>query len=1146
MKLTGLFLLALVALSAFAAAADPPAWEIADAQECLQFNLYETARLARTQEPVVIPGSEVISRTRLRPLAVSSLRLFGPQGEVALQVDERDGGDTWAERPNGQLDPNDEIVFLANVSPNSVSSYRLYYGGPPPVTPPEYATDLQTALVPTERFATDRCDAFLGNSRFVVGVRSANPADARRRELGASSNDCEGSLTSLRVRGVELVDRYVPLVWTRFQAASLPPWEGLRLVAGPVRVTAVAYKPLTGVYRHSPGEWSVTWNDYAQVEGRLHRSFTIYADSPLIDLRDEISAREVGDNFTINYRFALRPPVAEGEVWERTRTIYLPEGEGARALRHGDPPQQVNAGWLGVADTRTGLGLAVYYEPETAYQAVWNLFYPWEPHWTPGTPAWERALTFFHLGTYNREVLAQNRGAMAFRLLVLNGENPEGAILDQMRVNQQPLAATLAWAPPWQKGTPPPAVVAPGDSSAETLATLEDTLAGVRTRFAKFPGLLNTPTTTALAEFQTQLAQIRALRGSDPASLYDRSARAAKLAETLRQWTGSLTLRRLELFEQDPPAYARGFTGYVEDTLVKVRPEGPITAKPARQATAELARDEYEGFQVVLVPGAKPVTGVTVEVSDLIGPQGARLRASHIRRYRVGFVSPVREGVAQVGEDWPDPLIPLPGCPDLPPDTLFPPEEQAQGLLDPDRLAPFWFTVHAPAQAPAGTYTGALSFRAPTGVLEVSLSVEVFDFSLPRQWSLRADTWFNMGEGFPEYYGSWCSPEELTPLVRFMDTYRVTSQLSWLQMASLVEVSLEQDGSYAFDFSQLKPFYEICLANGNWFSANLSCYPGWGGHFAGVFGRRTKVLDKRTGETSLFPEQPLSQEAVMETELWKAFWPAYERFLQENGWLDRCYLENCDEPPYGAANIDAPENLYLRKFHSALRELAPGLRLFNYGMDPSPRYHQWAEEYVDAWGPNLSLLEESKEYLAEQTRQGKPFVAYICGPGKRTLDRHVPGVLINEPAVDLRIMPWMVYKYGGAGVLYYSSNSWVGGALQYVEKVPEQRWPAKRWNLGTAFGLGWFTYPAPRMKAVYPSARLENLRDGLEDYEYLAELERRLPRASGAQREQAQALLNLEPLVKNVLVWSQDPRDLRARRAAIARALESLDRGAGR
>ena len=77
------------------------------------------------------------------------------------------------------------------------------------------------------------------------------------------------------------------------------------------------------------------------------------------------------------------------------------------------------------------------------------------------------------------------------------------------------------------------------------------------------------------------------------------------------------------------------------------------------------------------------------------------------------------------------------------------------------------------------------------------------------------------------------------------------------------------------------------------------------------------------------------------------------------------------------------------------------------------------------------------------------------------------------------------------------------------------------------------------------SIRWEMLRDGIEDYEYLALLARLLDaRASGlthAERRRYRALLEVpETIARDMTTFTKDPRPIEDRRHEIARAIEAL------
>ncbi len=143
------------------------------------------------------------------------------------------------------------------------------------------------------------------------------------------------------------------------------------------------------------------------------------------------------------------------------------------------------------------------------------------------------------------------------------------------------------------------------------------------------------------------------------------------------------------------------------------------------------------------------------------------------------------------------------------------------------------------------------------------------------------------------------------------------------------------------------------------------------------------------------------------------------------------------------------------------------------------------------------------------------------------------------------------YKYKVAGINYWCINrEWT------TNQDAEEKWPKAKWkpyflNINTGMrdlknGDGNLVYPGPDGR-IYPSLRLENLRDGIEDYEYLALLERRLARFRAANPHEVGRIAKCEALLavpRNVAVaindYSSDPRNLVQFREDVARAIEGL------
>jgi hypothetical protein len=112
---------------------------------------------------------------------------------------------------------------------------------------------------------------------------------------------------------------------------------------------------------------------------------------------------------------------------------------------------------------------------------------------------------------------------------------------------------------------------------------------------------------------------------------------------------------------------------------------------------------------------------------------------------------------------------------------------------------------------------------------------------------------------------------------------------------------------------------------------------------------------------------------------------------------------------------------------------------------------------------------------------------YFCGiPIRAGMERPLadsPKMLIDRDSVEHRVVYWMAFYYGIRGMFTFAGNYWPPG---------NEKWPAEPFRpvskmhypyAGLHNGDGYIVYPGPR-----PSIRLKNIRDGAEDYWYLAKV----------------------------------------------------------
>jgi len=179
-------------------------------------------------------------------------------------------------------------------------------------------------------------------------------------------------------------------------------------------------------------------------------------------------------------------------------------------------------------------------------------------------------------------------------------------------------------------------------------------------------------------------------------------------------------------------------------------------------------------------------------------------------------------------------------------------------------------------------------------------------------------------------------------------------------------------------------------------------------------------------------------------------------------------------------------------------------------------YPDFSYEDVDIWCFNISKLNQD---IVDQVynHHKEPWI-YISSPMPP-----YPNFVIDTEALDYRIVPWICWKYDIKGLLYWSVN----------------RWSTNPWDNPMNFydqnGNGFLYYPLS-FKLV-PSLRLEVLRDGLEDYEYLYLLSTVRDKLEGDTKE-IDDLSKCRGLISSPSEFLQDPDSIYNYRQKIAEYIE--------
>lgn len=183
-----------------------------------------------------------------------------------------------------------------------------------------------------------------------------------------------------------------------------------------------------------------------------------------------------------------------------------------------------------------------------------------------------------------------------------------------------------------------------------------------------------------------------------------------------------LERRTLRLRAKCADAPGRGYVLGWETPLRKLLRDQPFDGPIGGPARIELARNEYEGAQVVIDAYDRDLKGVQVTISNLIGPNGAAIPKERVTLNRVDWVETHKPHyeVDYVGW-WPDPLM-----------------EMSPFDVPRGRFQPVWVTVHCPKDAAAGLYRGTVTVK-PANVPAASLPIEVkvWDFALSDETHLK-------------------------------------------------------------------------------------------------------------------------------------------------------------------------------------------------------------------------------------------------------------------------------------------------------------------------------------------------------------------------------------------------------------------------
>ena len=520
-----------------------------------------------------------------------------------------------------------------------------------------------------------------------------------------------------------------------------------------------------------------------------------------------------------------------------------------------------------------------------------------------------------------------------------------------------------------------------------------------------------------------------------------------------------------------------------------------VPPPPAANVSLAAARNEWESYQVLLRSDA-PAKITGIECSHLRGPEGAIIPVSEMEIYRQHQMHITRGTYRNESfkPGWyPDALIPL-----LHPLTRKP---LAGGRLAavPFELPAgethgFWVDVHVPADARPGTYDGVCAVVFDGGRrAEVAVRLKVWDFALPRVSTMH--TAFGSPAGrMRAYYreraaaGKEPEPADWQAIEEQCADLVTRHRINAAPPPALLSPQRRPDGSYEISPENVKALRRFI----DRYHVNAVMVP---------------------NPSALFKD-PAAQQA--ELRAWLAAWDRAAAALGAPDVLFYTYLR--DEPN------DAEAYKFCQIWGKAIREAKSVVKVLVVEQT-WPQDEKWGDLYgaVDIWCPLFCL--HRQDSALERIALGEIVWTYtaLC-QGKEPS----PWWHIDYPLLNYRVPAWIAWKYRMRGLLYWGGMSY----WREVEDPWTDAWTYGRGRDGRGTrvynGEGTLVYPARAVgyDGIAPSLRLKALRDSIEDYEYLAILER------AGKRAEAEKIVG--PLAESFFAWEKNPSAWTAARAALA------------
>lgn len=548
----------------------------------------------------------------------------------------------------------------------------------------------------------------------------------------------------------------------------------------------------------------------------------------------------------------------------------------------------------------------------------------------------------------------------------------------------------------------------------------------------------------------------------------------------------------------------------------------------------EAIKGETESIQLMLTAKEK-ITSFNVSVGDLVASsKDAKIERSNVEIFAERYIETKtpsmehpRTANMYIGF-YPDALIPI--------DKYV---KKKENKIEEGMNQGIWFNVNIPTDAVSGDYEGKVTVTINGEETEVPLKLKVYDLVMPQE--MHNTNSFGLWYHYIKYgEGDKITDDTYSNYYWYLANKRITPTYIPFEGCDLGIAYCPQDtDGYA---EALVEYANNGIVSGY----GLPCNP------VTAADKEYSVIDKGMLVqllTSMIEKNiALRESGDTVTDLFKKAYIYAGNIIDEPHDEQAEQVKSCDKIIIDAKN-------QVKDLLNDYPDLQESLIALKHVVTITPEVTETLFEGddttggVQTWCPYISEF-HSEEFLAwTQERlnstgrmNGEDFWWYNCIEPENPF----PSYQLDDNLISTRVMEWMKYDYDISGHIYWSLNFWYkclsfsGGGKYTIRDL----WSDPN-TFEKANGDGHLIYPGSTyaLKTPISTLRLESIREGNEDYEYLWMFEQKinqLNETKGTNYDCDKILESFYSRIYTGVVPKTDVNEFKAARSEVLQLLEKL------